>query len=247
MDIREVEEHVKYRIANAPVREYPFPHFFVEGIFPDAYYREILANWPGEDRFRTLADAGRAKPGVYKERHVIALDGVAGEAAWQGQAFWAEFARWFVGPSFLQFLVRRYQPWILKSRTLPPNIAVSADGLLVQDHSHYAIAPHTDASHRLVSTLFYCPPDDSQAHLGTSVYVPKGDDIPREISGRHHTRDRFLKACTAPFVPNSLFGFVIGPNSFHGVDEILDPDVRRNLILHFARLQAAGQTPDAGD
>lgn len=241
MDIREVEEHVKYRIANAPVRSYPFAHFFVENVFPDEYYRQILANWPGADRFRSLHDTGRTTGDKYKERHVVSLMKVAGEEGdWRGKEFWIEFSRWFTGQGFLQFMVTQFQPWIVKGRKLPPQISVMPDGLLVQDHTNYAIGPHTDAPHRLVSTLFYCPEDDSQRHLGTSVYVPKGDDIPLGISGDHYERDRFIKLDTAPFIPNSMFGFVVSPNSFHGVDRILDENVRRNVILHFAKVLNPG-------
>jgi hypothetical protein len=235
MDIREVEEHVKYRIANAEIRRYPYPHFFIENIFPDEYYAQILANWPGADRFRSIAETGRVGT-AYKERHIVSLVKVDQEEdEWKGKEFWQAFAGWFVGRSFLQFLVTHFQPVIAKVRTLPPKTGVEADGLLVQDHSNYAIGPHTDAPHRLVSTLFYCPPDDSQKHLGTSVYVPNTDKIPREISGVHYDREHFVKIQTAPFIPNSMFGFVISPNSFHGVDLITDENVRRNVILHFVK------------
>lgn len=238
MDIREVEEFVKYRIANTAVRMHPFPHFFVENVFPDEYYREILANWPGSDRFQSLAATGRTSGDAYKERFVVSLMKVGQEEGdWRGKVFWESFSRWFVGNSFLQFLMLHFQPWILKGRTLPAQISVVPDGLLVQDHTSYAIGPHTDAAHRLVSTLFYCPPDDSQRHLGTSIYTPKGNNIPREICGVHYPRDQFYKIDTMPFIPNSMFGFVVSPNSFHGVDRITDENVRRNVILHFAKLQ----------
>jgi hypothetical protein len=244
MDIREVEEHVKYRIANTPVREYPFPHFFVENVFPDAYYRQILERWPALEYFRAISDGGRVTGGAYKDRHVLALLQLdQQDAAWEARRFWQEFSAWFCGPTFLQFLVKQYQPWIVRGRQLPAQISVQADGLLVQDHTNYAIGPHTDAPHRLVSTLFYCPADDSQRHLGTSVYVPKGDDVPRVISGQHYTPERFTPAATMPFLPNTMFGFVVGPSSFHGVEAIRDENVRRNLILHFAKLMEVAPGP----
>lgn len=239
MDIREVEEHVKYRIANTPVREYPYPHFFVENIFPDEYYRKIVELWPGMEHFQSIADTGRVGK-AYKDRYVISLLKVGDkDAAWEARAFWQEFATWFCGPTFLQFLVGHYKNWILRGRTLPAQISVSADGLLVQDHTNYAIGPHTDAEHRLVSTLFYCPQDASQRHLGTSVYVPKGNDIQPGISGNHHPHDKFVRIETMPFIPNSMFGFVVGPRSYHGVEPILDDEVKRNVILHFAKLQGS--------
>ena len=32
-----VEEHVLYQIANAPVREYPYAHIYVENVFTDDF------------------------------------------------------------------------------------------------------------------------------------------------------------------------------------------------------------------
>lgn len=239
MDIREVEEFVKYRIANTAVREYPYPHFHVEGVFPEEYYRQILANWPAEARFQSIAETGRTAAGTYRERHVMNLPlAPDSHADWSQKPFWDEFAQWFLGPGFLHFLVTHYKPWIVKGRQLSPQINVRAEGLLVQDHSNYAISPHTDAAHRLVSTLFYCPPDAGQSHLGTSIYVTKDGSVAREIQRNHLPRENFLKVSTAPFVPNSMFGFVVCRNSWHGVDRILDDNVRRNVILHYARLNS---------
>ena len=57
-----VEEHVLYRIFNAPVREYPYPHIYVEDVFPDDFYSELRANWPDSSAFKPLAETeiGRA-------------------------------------------------------------------------------------------------------------------------------------------------------------------------------------------
>jgi hypothetical protein len=43
-----VEQHVIYQIANAPLREYPFPHFYVESAFPEGFYRSMRSI--GRDR-----------------------------------------------------------------------------------------------------------------------------------------------------------------------------------------------------
>ena len=40
------EEHVVYRIATAPLRPYPFPHIYVDSVFPAAYYAALRLNWP---------------------------------------------------------------------------------------------------------------------------------------------------------------------------------------------------------
>ena len=236
MDHQHAAEHVKYRVANAPVCEYPFPHFFIEDIFPTDYFSQIIKNWPGTDRFISIADTNRTSGDSYRERHIVNLPKIREEQSWEGKEFWEEVSSWFLGDNFLTFIVERYLPWIKGGRELAESIDVSADGLLVQDHTGYEIGPHTDAPHRLVSTLFYCPEDDSTAELGTSIYVPNSDEVETKISPKHHGRHLFDKVYTAPYIPNSLFGFVVSPNSFHGVDKVTSRNVQRKAILHFAKL-----------
>jgi hypothetical protein len=39
-----VEEHVCYQVANAPIRDYPYPHIYVESVFPPDFYRAMRRN-----------------------------------------------------------------------------------------------------------------------------------------------------------------------------------------------------------
>lgn len=49
--------------------------------------------------------------------------------------------------------------------------------------------------------------------------------------GPHHVRENFTRVVTAPYLPNSLFGFIRTDNAFHGVEPVTDPDARRGLLL----------------
>ena len=53
---------------------------------------------------------------------------------------------------------------------------------------------------------------------------------------------------TLPYVPNALFAFMKTPNSFHGVEPIEEPEVRRDLLLYDLRLgpPPQAQAPAAG-
>jgi hypothetical protein len=86
-----------------------------------------------------------------------------------------------------------------------------------------------------MSMLFYCPPDNSREHLGTSLFVP----IDRKFKcpgGPHHDFDKFVKVRTMPYRPNSLFGFLKTDLSFHGVEPIEDDDIARDVILYDIRV-----------
>lgn len=105
------------------------------------------------------------------------------------------------------------------------------EALLVQDVTNYKLGPHTDAPRKVVTMLFYLPPDNSQLHLGTSIYLPR-DPAFTCPGGPHHPHDQFARLHTNPFAPNSLFAFFKTDNSFHGVEPVADPDCRRWLLLY---------------
>ncbi len=113
---------------------------------------------------------------------------------------------------------------------------LSEETLLVEDITHYALGPHTDTPAKVITVLFYLPKDESQAHLGTSIYMPK-DRAWRCPGGPHHGYAGFDRVATMPFMPNSMFAFVKTDNSFHGVEPVTDPDVRRWLLLYDIKAQ----------
>jgi len=40
----DVELHTAYKISNTPILNFPFPHFYVENIFPANFYSKIQEN-----------------------------------------------------------------------------------------------------------------------------------------------------------------------------------------------------------
>jgi hypothetical protein len=97
---------------------------------------------------------------------------------------------------------------------------------LCRDFGGYSIGPHTDGRKESKTILFYLPKDDSQPYLGTSVYVPKDKQFTCDGT-KHHDFDKFNRVNTAPYVPNTCFGFIRSDNSFHGVEP---HSSTRNLI-----------------
>jgi hypothetical protein len=51
----DVEQHVIYQISNAPLREYPYPHIWVEGVFPMDFYARMRSFWPATSALVSLA------------------------------------------------------------------------------------------------------------------------------------------------------------------------------------------------
>jgi hypothetical protein len=231
------EEHTLYRIANTAVREYPYPHLYVEDVFPSDFYAGLRANWPAFGMLKRLDELGRVGKGDYPDRFVMPLQRatVAGLPEEQ-QAFWLAFGEWLMRGRFLDALVDKFRAHVERRFNLPANqCEFDCEALIVRDRTNYAIGPHTDAPHRLLSLLFYCPDNTHRRHLGTSIYVPKDPEF-RCPGGPHYPHAWFNRVTTMEYLPNTLFAFFKTDHSFHGVETISDPDVERDVLLYDIRV-----------
>jgi hypothetical protein len=101
---------------------------------------------------------------------------------------------------------------------------------LVRDHEQYKIGPHTDAPWKVISLLFYLPDAFCYEGCGTSIYVPKQPNFTCE-GGPHYPFKPFDKIYTAPYIPNSCFGFWKTNTSFHGVEPVA-VQFNRDILLY---------------
>lgn len=228
----DAENTVYYGIANAAVREYPFPHFYVENIFPADFYATLLAKLPAKSVYKRLDETGSVTKGAYPDRYICSLEDAEADEFQRGAGdFWENFHGWLAGDAFARLVMHQFRAGIQARFGDDVELRISTDCRLVRDFTNYDIAPHTDTPRKLVSLLFYLPADDTLSHLGTSIYVPR--DPARRCEGvGHHDFTDFLKVATAGFRPNSLLGFFKNDAAFHGVEPIADAGVERNLLLY---------------
>lgn len=144
--------------------------------------------------------------------------------------FWDDFTKVLLGNDFAQVLIDKFRPDFIK-RFGDSELKFGSDTRLVRDFENYQIKPHTDTPLKAISLLFYLPEDASMEHLGTSVFVPKDPDFRCE-GQRRHPFEQFEKVYTAPFLPNSVFGFFKTNYSFHGVEPIKAKNIERNVFLY---------------
>jgi hypothetical protein len=224
-----VDLQLCYEVANTPLRLFPYPHFFVQNIFPAEYYAELQQMLPDSSDMLPIADVRPVKG--YDERFVFELKGPRFESlAPAKRMFWQSLHQWLVGGRFGQVVLNKFGQF-LDQRFGKQEIGLYDEALLVQDTTNYKLGPHTDAPRKVITLLFYLPKDMSQAHLGTSIYMPKDPNF-RCAGGPHYPHEGFEKLKTLPFLPNSLFAFVKTDNSFHGVEPIGDPNCKRWLLLY---------------
>ena len=229
----DVEQYLRYRIANARILNYPFAHFYIEEIFPEFFYQELIATLPEQRYYRRLDETGAVAKGTYPERFVCDLeDAQRSELERDGEAgVWAELASIFLRPEFAQQVVLCFGKAYLQRFGRNAKIDLLLECRLVRDFSNYAITPHTDKPEKLVSLLFYLPADESMKELGTSLFVPMDPEFRCE-GVAHHPFSEFKKAYTAPYLPNSLLGFFKTNTAFHGVERIDRPRTQRDSILY---------------
>ena len=232
-----VEQHVIYQIANARLREYPFPHVYVESVFPPDFYASLRSHWVDASSLVRLGESGRVNRGAYPQRYVLPLTGDEIEKLPPGRReFWSELADWLLGSAFLDAIMLKFARYARgRFGERLEAMRFFTDAIVVRDLTNYVLGPHTDSPQKVLALVFYCPDDASRSHLGTSIYVPN-DARFRCAGGPHYEHERFTRVATMEYRPNSLFAFFKTERAFHGVERITDSNVERDLLLYDVRI-----------
>ena len=95
------ELQLSYRVANAPVNVFPYPHCFISDVFPKDFYADMQRNLPDPKVMVSLAETGRVTPGAYKERFILELKPNGLEKLPEDKRkFWQDFANWLLAGRF---------------------------------------------------------------------------------------------------------------------------------------------------
>jgi hypothetical protein len=210
-------EHFVDRLRSAQVELDPFPHYVLERVFPDDYYRELLRHLPGSAVYENLYEVTDLKLDHFRHRDQRDMDhGWAERLPLELRPFWNSFNQWFLSEELAQAVMRSFgwESWP----------AVSIESQFIRHRAGYFLGPHSDLYTKLVVLLLYLAPDDSAEHLGTSLYRPKqaGFSCP---NSKHYAFEDFVRVKTAPYRANSLLAFVRSDISFHGLEPLSERDV----------------------
>lgn len=232
------KRQVVERLKQTAIQPSPFPHVYVEDIFPAEFYAAIQHHRLPDEAYRRLSDTGRVSGDAYKTQLCLMHDDVSA-AADAGRAFWRDFFATFDDRAFAAVWLELFGP-IIRERLLDdfPDIGdgmrMRGEFLLMRDLPTYALGPHTNSPSKIVSVLFYLPADDSHAELGTSLYLPRDPGFVCR-GGPHHPFAGFNRVDTMPYRPNTLFAFPKTKRSFHGVEPLPSNPYRRDLLLYDIR------------
>ena len=230
--MHDIQEHILSRVHDAKLETNTFPHFYIENFFPKDFYAELLHNLPNRRKYVPLDESGDIIEEGDSNRSVLKLEpGELERLDPKESKFWTDLATVLEGETFTSAItsltfVHLKQRFFGKSE-----ISMHSSTMLCRFSQGYSLGPHTDSPHKLVTIIFYLASDIKNKELGTSVYIPRDRDFKCD-GGPHYKFSDFELLETAPFMPNSLFGFVKTDNSFHGVEKLVDPNITRETLAY---------------
>ena len=234
-------------IESSDLLEQPFVHKFVENVFPENVYNELVKNIPSRSYYVPILDTGNVKKGYSPERYVFNLQEtkLLNKLENRQKLFFNNLLEAIISNELFNSVTFGFSKIIderlknlseaEKQKLGTSNYKFHMRAELVKDFTKYSIGVHTDAIHKLVSFLFYLPKDDSLKKIGTAIYEPINKAVVDNVSGQHFSKDStnkyFKKIKTCPFIPNSVLIFPVTKYSYHGVEEINIQQRERNLLL----------------
>ena len=229
--------HMVARLRAAEVTLEPFPHYYLENVFPADYYRALLAALPANAVYQNLFEVTDYKLDHFRHRDQRDLkEGWTDTLPDEIKNFWDRFDAWFRGSDLAEAVLDSFREPLSatygEKKSWPE---VSVEPQLIRHRAGYFLGPHSDLYTKIVVLLFYLAPDESGAHLGTSLYRPKDPGFTCHNS-THYAFEDFIRVKTAPYKPNSMLAFLRSDISFHGVEPLSEQDVAdtrgRDLIQY---------------
>jgi len=208
-------------ISKAELHDDPFCHLWMEEIFPDELYSQMLDNLPDGRFYKELRHQDAIQADGRSSRLQFGLAPKEIEELPNGQKeFWSHARQALYSPH-LEQAFRRALDAGLEHRfgKARKTVGIEPRPLLVRDISGYKIGVHTDIAPKVITVQLYLPPDSSQEHLGTSYYRAGAEPRSYELAKR------------LPFRPKTGYAFAVTDHSFHGVDAVTEPDVVRNSLM----------------
>jgi hypothetical protein len=229
--------HFVTRLRAAEVAYDPYPHYYIENVFPEEYYQELLRHLPASAVYENLRAVTTLKLDHFRHRDQRDLnEGWTKNLPAELKEFWDSFDEWFLGPELAQAALESFaEPLRARFGEGTPWPTVTVESQLIRHRAGYFLGPHSDLHTKIVVLLIYLASDESALHLGTSLYRPKDRGF-RCPDSKHYPFEDFIRVKTAPYKPNSMLAFLRSDVSFHGVEPLSERDVAascgRDLIQY---------------
>lgn len=230
-------EHLLESLERAAAHDEPFSHFYVENVFPDDIYSQMMDEFPSPDRYSPL-DAGKYHndKGV-STRDVFSLTAEhLADLPSQKRELWSAVADALSAPDVKAIVFRKLATDLAARFGVPKSevehITSFSKPSLFRDLDGYEIAPHPDGRAKIVTMQLYLPRDRSQLELGTALYRRRF----HSLAGVYSWHGRFEKVKQFVFAPNSGYAFAVSNSwnkkSWHGREELPSGCGARNTLLN---------------
>ena len=88
---------LSWAVTRARVEPHPFPHYYLEQVFPEDYYREMLRNLPPDDVYENLYEVTDLKLDHFRHRNQRDMDhGWTDRLPTNKTIFGNSFNQWFL-------------------------------------------------------------------------------------------------------------------------------------------------------
>jgi hypothetical protein len=232
-----VVQHLVQRVSEAHVETWPFQHFYVEGIFPNDIYKEILANLPAKASYRPFNPRRwkNAKGDATRDRLCLS-EGELERIDTERRSFWRMLTEALESGAFRNAVYTKLRADIAIRLSCPPHSVLDQsaypNAMLIRDYQDYRIKPHPDGQPRVVTMQFYLPHDGTPEDLGTSLYTKL--PLAHRLFGR-----KFKEVKRFPFRANSAYAIAVNDcpqrQSYHGRELITaNQAVRDSIIITWA-------------
>jgi hypothetical protein len=197
------DELIAQAVASIEAADYsarPFPHIFFRNFFPADYYRDLVRNIPTQGYDPITGTGTRMALRLYGEN----VDKIDPEL----RSMWAAASAMLTSKE-VEDAIRVKLHDGLEIRAHGDKVAgagalkLVAKPVVYRDSDGYQIKPHPDTRKKVVTMQLYCPVDDSQEALGTTLYQAS-------LKGLMHVGSYCLEPVkTMPFLPNVGYAFVV--------------------------------------
>jgi len=193
-------EHAVGSLEKADYFAAPFPHIFFRDFFPADIYQKLLTSIPQNGFDKIKGDGTRTALRVYGDN----IDRIEPEL----RELWSAVSATLTSRE-VEDVIRRRLHEGLEIRALgdkvgtPDKLRLLAKPVVYRDLDGYEIKPHPDTRKKVVTMQLYCPADDSQKDLGTTLYKASAKGL------LHPSSYGLEPVKTLPFLPNVGYAFVV--------------------------------------
>lgn len=243
----QILDHMAGAIAAAKTQDDPFPHFVLQGFFPEPVYAQLLECLPPLAQYKPFTYEGSNKDGQ-SSRYCFRLknqeiDGLSPLL----RTFWYTVRSTLGSEELKEFVFEKLRAGMAYRFGCKPAQVKALPGFanpeLYHESAGYRIAPHPDTRKKVVTMQVSLARDGRNEHLGTEFYR-------RSFNPAHLFREPkgFEIVKTMPFLPNTVYAFVvlntIRLKSWHGRSLLEANSHERNSILNIWYGKAEQANPE---